>query len=48
MRGAEPSYEGKLSLIMVVPLDIFYEVLLRSHQPSTHPPLFCFWFVDPR
>lgn len=23
----EPSYEGKLSLMMIVPLDIFYEVL---------------------
>ena len=30
-RGAELSYEGKLSLIMVVPLDIFYEVLPAPH-----------------
>jgi len=48
----EPSYEGKLSLMMVVPLDIFYEVLfLVAHTPIPErdlplfpPPLDTTWF----
>ena len=45
MKDTKPSYEGKLSLITVVPLDIFYEVLptLSTSNRSPAPLLLVCW-----
>ena len=43
----EPSYEGKLSLMMVVPLDIFYEVLLAPVSTSNQSLVLQFLFSAP-
>ena len=45
----EPNYDGKLSMMMVVPLDIFYEVIFsrpyHNSLKSTSLPVSQFFFV---